>query len=114
LPEEWLQKAGLDSQDLLQGSAGEEQLRPALDEAIAFTCGLFEQGRGLLPWLPFRLKLQVAATLHGGQRILTAVAESETPLANRPVLSRRHWLRLAWPILRDALLPPSRPAMARP
>jgi len=114
IPEEWLKKAGLDSQTLLKGKADELQLRPVLDEAVVFTRSLFDQGRSLLPWLPFRLKLQVAATLHGGQRILAAVAESETPLANRPVLSRRHWLRLAWPILRDVLFPSSRPATARP
>lgn len=112
LPEQWLQQAGLDSQALLQGKTGGQQLRPALNEAVAFSRGLFEQGKQLLPYLPFRLKLQVAATLHGGQCILTETTELEDPLQQRAVLSRRHWLQLAWPILWDALLPPARPAMA--
>lgn len=108
LPDEWLQDAGLSSRELLDGEA-ETQIGPVLDHAIAYTTGLFMEGRALLPYLPMRLRLQIAATIRGGLAILRAVKRSDAPLQNRPTLGRLAWLRLSIPVLFDALTPPYRP-----
>jgi phytoene/squalene synthetase len=109
LPNEWLQKVDSNSEMLLAAETSAEELRPALDEAIHFTQNLLNNGQALLPHLPFRLKLQISATLHGGRRILDKVADLDNPLSQRPRLSRGDWLGMSMGILRDALLPSSAP-----
>lgn len=108
LPEEWLRDAGLDSQQLLDGRT-DAPIDPVLEQAIAYTTGLFREGRALLPYLPMRMRLQIAATIRGGMAILKAVGRAENPLHQRPVLGRLTWFRLLTPILFDALTPPYRP-----
>ncbi len=105
LPNEWLQSAGLSSSELQHGEVSSEMFRPALDKAIAYTDKLFTDGYKILKHLPFRLRLQIAATLHGGRAILNKVAESGDPLHTRPVLDKGQWLSMTMPILRDALCP---------
>ena len=105
LPDEWLQTAGLSSSEMLQGNADSEALRPAMAEAVQFTGNLFDRGQVLLKHLPFRLRLQISATLHGGRAILNKVAESEDPLHTRPELDKGQWRSMLIPILRDALFP---------
>ncbi len=110
LPESWLHEAGLSSAMLLRWKGGEDlatRMRPALRRAVLYTEHLFAQGRALLPYLPFRLKLQVAATIHGGRRVLRAVA-ADDPLRHRPVLGKKTWLALAPAILVDACIPSRR------
>jgi len=107
LPEEWLKSAGLSSADLLEKDVS-DQIRPALSQAIEYTDELFAEGRELLPFLPFRLKLQIAATLRGGRKILREVHRSHDPLHQRPALRKRTWLALAPLVLADALSPPYR------
>jgi len=80
-------------------------LRAALRQAIAWTESFYRQGRQLLPLLPLRLRLQVAATLHGGRGILKRVAACQQPLHERPRLAGSDWRAMAPRILLDALLP---------
>ena len=108
LAQEWLEKAGFSSQEVIHGKLSSEQLKPALAEAYAVTWKLFQEGAKMLPHLPFRLRLQIAATLHGGMAILQATTQLEDPLNRRPALNKGHWYRLAGDILTTTLRP-SRP-----
>jgi squalene synthase HpnC len=105
LAQEWLEKAGFSSEEVLHGELSSEQLKPALAEAYAVTWKLFQEGAKILPLLPFRLRLQIAATLHGGMAILQATTQLEDPLNRRAALSSGHWYRLAANILATALRP---------
>jgi len=107
LPEEWLKSSDIGSVDVLEKDVS-AQIQPPLMQAIEYTEALFEQGRVLLPFLPFRLKLQIAATLRGGRRILREVQRSHDPLHQRPALQKSTWLALAPLVLADALSPPYR------
>ncbi len=109
LTQEWLEKAGFSSKDVIHGELSSEQLKPALEEAYAVTWELFQEGAKILPLLPFRLRLQIAATLHGGMAILQATTQLEDPLNNRPALSSGQWYRLAGTILVTALRPSRSP-----
>jgi squalene synthase HpnC len=111
LAEEWLEKTGFSSEEVIRGELSSEQLKPALEEAYAVTWKLFQEGAKILPLVPFRLRLQMAATLHGGMAILQATTQLEDPLNKRPALSRGHWYRLAGNILVTALLPSRSPGM---
>lgn len=108
LAQEWLEKAGFSSQEVIHGKLSSEQLKPALAEAYSVTWKLFQEGAKMLPHLPFRLRLQIAATLHGGMAILQATTQLEDPLNRRPALTKGHWYRLAGDILTTTLRP-SRP-----
>lgn len=104
LPEAWLEQAGLSGQQLLH--AGHSlQIAPALKPAIQTTRKLLHEGTALLPMLPFRLRLQIAATLRGGERMLEKISRLNEPLTQRASLGRREWRSLALPVLMDALLP---------
>jgi squalene synthase HpnC len=105
LPDEWLKEAGLSSDELLQNGTNSEQLRPALKRAFSETERLYQQGSKLLPLLPFRLRLQIAATLHGGMAILRATSELADPVNTRPSLTKRDWYRLAGKILASTFRP---------
>jgi len=105
LPNEWLQSANLSGKDLLYGKTDIEALRPALNKAIQFTEKLFDRGHAILHELPFRFRLQIAATLHGGRAILDKVKKTRDPLCERPSLSAGAWLPLLIPVLHDALRP---------
>jgi len=108
LAQEWLEKAGFTSKEVIHGNLSSEQLKPALAEAYSVTWKLFQEGAKMLPHLPFRLRLQIAATLHGGMAILQATTQLEDPLNRRPALTKGHWYRLAGDILTTTLRP-SRP-----
>ncbi len=105
LPEEWLKEANLTSNQLLEGNITSEQLRPALDIAIAETEKLFSEGAKLLPLLPFRFRLQIAATLHGGMAILDATRNEIDPMNVRPTLKRDDWKRLLFRSFITTLFP---------
>lgn len=111
LPEEWLQLADSSSEAVIAASADSESLKPALEKAFSETQSLFDEGYALLPYLPLRLRLQIAATLHGGQAILHATRCLQDPLRQRPELSRMQWIRLAGKILFTALFPAPKPAL---
>jgi len=105
LADEWLNKLGVSRDDVLQGSVGIERLRPAIDEAILETQKLFNQGYALLPYLPFRLRLQIAATLAGGTSILHATQTLANPLLERPILNKLAWLKISLSIVSMTLRP---------
>ncbi len=107
LPEEWLKSANIGSADLLEKDVSKQIYLPLM-EAIEYTDTLFAKGRKLIPFLPFRLKLQIAATLRGGRKILREVQHSHDPLHQRPALQKRTWFALAPFVLADALSPPYR------
>lgn len=105
LPEEWLKPSGLTSDEVLGGGVGSVQLSPALHQAYRETDRLFQRGSKLLPMLPFRLRLQIAATLHGGRAILQATSLLPDPMKTRPALSRGDWYKLTGNILLSTLRP---------
>ena len=106
LPESWLQAAGLSSQQLLQENMDSDgAVISALQQAVSSTQELLQQGSALLPMLPFRLRLQIAATVRGGHLMLNKIAHLERPLTERVVVSKVEWRKLAFPVLMDALFP---------
>jgi len=105
LPESWLAAANISSEALLSGDISYPQAAPAIEHAIDFTRNLFEQGSLLLPMLPFRFRLQIAATLHGGMSILSATEHCPNPLIERPHLQRKDWLQMIPAILGSTLMP---------
>jgi len=114
LPEKWLLEVGLNSAMLLkfeEEEALEERLKPVMLRAVSYTTDLFTKGGGLLAYLPLRLRLQVAATIRGGMRVLRAVAESPDPLRRRPVLGKGTWMSLAPAVLVDVCKARFRPRL---
>ncbi len=133
LTEEWLKAAGLTSNEVLKNvihskessdetsettseqspetlsepfaKLSSEQLRPALKLAFAKTEQLYHEGAKILPLLPFRLRLQIAATLHGGMAILRATTQLNDPINVRPALTKYDWYKLTGNILIATLRP---------
>jgi len=105
LATDWLKLADVSRDDVLAGKVSSQQLKPAIDKAISETQALFDQGYALLPYLPLRLRLQIAATLAGGTSILQATAKLKDPLNQRPTLSKLDWLKAALNIGLMTLLP---------
>jgi len=105
LADEWLVKLDVSRDDVLQGGVGIDTLRPAIDEAIFETQKLFNQGYTLLPYLPLRLRLQIAATIAGGSSILHATQALENPLQQRPTLNKLDWLKVSLSIVSMTLRP---------
>jgi len=107
LPDEWLAESNLCSRDLLQETLPEEmsaRLQPVLGHAMEFTTGLMYQGRLLLGHLPFRLRLQIAASMRGGQSILRKLDKIDA-LHVRPKLAAVAWFGIMPGALLDALMP---------
>ncbi|MDX8408719.1 MAG: squalene synthase HpnC [Mariprofundales bacterium] len=102
---EWLTCHGLDHEALLEDRADPVSLQASLTDAIQHTRSLFDQGEGLLIHLPWRLRVQIAATLAGGRAIVDAVARNADPRHQRSTLSRFDWLRLLPAIVRRTLFP---------
>lgn len=107
LAEEWLAEAGLSSRQVLGGEATAKQLQPALALAYSETEIFYRHSRQLLARLPPRLRLNIAATWHGGHAILRAVQGLDDSLHIRPSLNGWHWWRLTPLVVRDALFPPA-------
>jgi len=105
LATDWLKLSNVNREDLLIGEVSSAQIRPALDQAILETEKLFHLGFGLLPYLPIRLRLQIAATLAGGKTILKATSKLEDPLRQRPVLTKLDWLLISFKIGLLAMFP---------
>jgi len=106
LPECWLRDAGLTGKQLLGGNVDAESIRPVLLKAIAEARSMLDDGAPLLSMIPFRLRLQIAATLHGGRRMLDKIEQLDQPLRERVTLSKSEWKHLILPILKDVLFPP--------
>ena len=105
LPESWLSAENIASDALLAGELDYTQAAPVITHAIDFTRDLFHQGSELLPLLPFRFRLQIAATLHGGMSILSATERCKNPLLERPHLERSDWMQMIIPIIASTLMP---------
>jgi len=105
LPESWLAAENITSNQLLAGEITQQQVAPAIEHAITFTRDLFHKGRELLPMLPLRFRLQIAATWHGGSSILSATESCDNPLTERPHLARSDWAKLVMPITKSTLMP---------
>ena len=105
LADEWLKPLHISREDVLSGKVGIAQLRPAIDQAIAETEALFTQGYVILVYLPFRLRMQIAATLAGGSSILAATKALSNPLQQRPTLTKLDWLKVSLSIVSMTLRP---------
>ena len=105
IADEWLHKVYVSRDDVLAKQVDIETLRPAIDKAIMATQGLFYQGYTLLPYLPFRLRLQIAATLAGGMSILHATQTLDNPLQERPTLNKLDWLKVSLSVASMTLRP---------
>jgi len=106
MPECWLKEANLSGQKLLDIDVHSEAFRPALLRAIKDTRQMLDDGAPLLCMIPFQLRLQIAATLHGGRCMLNKIEQSTDPLTERTSLNKSEWMRLILPILKDTLFPP--------
>ncbi len=102
LPANWLARAGLTPEDLVQGRWTEEALAPAWEAAFAFTEKLYAEAKPLLGIRPLRLRLQAAASFAGGKRVLAKVKRRKQA-QERPVLNFRDRARMVWFALRTAL-----------
>lgn len=105
MPESWLAENNLTAQQLLHAGIDSESFRPVLIKAIGTTRNMLDEGEPLLAMLPFRLRLQIAATLHGGRCMLDKIEQLEQPLTQRTTLNKAEWKRLIFPILKDTLFP---------
>jgi len=105
LPESWLSAENITSDALISGNITHQQAASTIEHAIDFTSELFHQGTVLLPMLPLRFRLQIAATLHGGMSILSATERCENPLLQRPHLERSDWIAMILPIINSTLMP---------
>ncbi|MDX8397653.1 MAG: squalene synthase HpnC [Mariprofundaceae bacterium] len=105
LPETWLSAHQLDAIQLINSPQAPHDIDAVLTHAIAFTENLYLQGSELLSQLPWRLRLHIAATIHGGMSILSATAINPNPLLERPALQRKDWLKMVWPILYSTMMP---------
>ena len=107
LPQTWLQESGLNSQDMLDGNISPEKLQTVLKHALQITSELLEDGVPLLPMLPFRLRLQIVATIHGARLMLGKIEKVTQPMEERATLSSGEWKTLLLPVLKDTLFPAS-------
>jgi len=106
LPENWMETCGCTSKALIQGNIQFSQAEPAIQQAFEFTEALFQHGRQLFSSLPFRLRLQIVATWHGGMNILKATKKLDNPFITRPKLSKKDWIFMIPCILWDTFFPP--------
>jgi len=106
LPESWLAESGLTARQLLDGDVDDQMLKPVLHKAIRETRQLLEDGLPLLAMIPFRLRLQIAATIYGGRTMLNNIEQLDRPLKERTTLNKSAWKKLIWPVLKDTLFPP--------
>jgi len=105
LPGEWLSQHQLTADDLLAGTVTDRQFQPVFSLAIERTRALLLQGLPLLAILPMRLRLQIAATLHGGLLILDRLQQLKQPLHQRITLEKSDWRLLILPVVIDSLMP---------
>jgi len=105
IPGEWLAAHQLTADQLLAGQIDNDQLRPVFLYAIATTRAMLRDGIALLPMLPMRLRLQIAATLHGGLALLDRLQALEQPLNERMTLGKSDWKKMIVPIITDSLFP---------
>jgi len=108
LPEIWLQEFGLSGQALLDAQIDSNSLQPALAKAFSQTRNMLEAGAPLLGMIPFRLRLQIAATLHAARLMLDRIEQLPDPINHRVSVHKSDWKRLCLPILRDTLFPPKK------
>jgi len=106
LPEDWLQEFNLSGQQLLDAQIDSQALQPALNKALRETRNMLEAGLPLLTMIPFRLRLQIAATIHAGRLMLNRIEHLDDPLQQRATVEKSDWKQLCWPILKDSLFPP--------
>jgi len=105
IPGEWLALHQLTTDQLLHDQANNDQFRPVFLHAISITRAMLREGAPLLPMLPMRLRLQIAATLHGGFAMLNSLQKLEQPLNKRITLGKSDWQKMIFPIIIDSLLP---------
>ena len=111
IPEEWFLQAGISREQLLDGSFETADFDHLVHDCVRQSRTILDSGAPLLSMLPLRLRLQIAATLHGGRAILSNIEHLEQPRYERSTLDRKAWILALLPMLRDTLLPP-RPASA--
>jgi len=100
LPAEDLARFGVDERAIGQGHADARW-----QSLMAFECArtrtLFDAGRPLLQALPWRLSLELAAVIAGGERILERIdAVGGDVFRHRPTLRVLDWGIVAWRALR--------------
>ena len=108
LPENWLQAFDISGAQLLDASINSQTLQPALNKALNETRQMLEAGLPLLGMIPFRLRLQIAATIHAGRLLLDRIGQLHDPLNTRATVNTSDWKRLCLPILKDSLFPPKK------
>jgi squalene synthase HpnC len=106
VPHNELKRFGITEARLAQGRV-DERWKALMAFQTARARGLLVAGRPLLAALPLRLRIEIAAVIAGGQRILDRIDAVEGDVfAHRPILGRADWVAVAF----RALFPPRTPA----
>jgi squalene synthase HpnC len=96
IPQEDLARFAVGEEQIAQGRA-DARWRALMRFETARAGALLSAGQPLVRALPLRLRLELAAVIAGGQRILHRIdAVGGDVFAQRPLLGPRDWLIVAW------------------
>jgi len=91
-----LARHGVDERWIAEGRA-DARWRDLMAFQCARTRALFDAGRPLVRALPWRLSLELAAVVAGGERILERIeAVDGDVFRRRPTLAASDWMRVGW------------------
>ena len=94
IPKNEMEKFGINKDNFLH-SANTKNFQELMKFQIERTKGMFKEGRNLLKFLPFRLRLQILVTIKGGETILTKIEKIEYDvLNNRPKLNKFDMIKI--------------------
>ncbi|OIO69304.1 MAG: squalene synthase HpnC [Zetaproteobacteria bacterium CG_4_9_14_3_um_filter_49_83] len=105
VPSSWLDAQQLSVEDLLAGQISAVDFDSVKQRLIAYTRDFYQQGIPLIGQLPARLRIQIAATFHGGVSVLNAVQSEPDPLHHRPELQQHDWIKLVPSVLATTSMP---------
>jgi len=96
IPEEILKKYNITNSDLLNRKKS-RNFTKCLEELIQIVVELFDDGKNLIKLLePYRLRLEINATLNGGRKILEKVSKLQGDILGiRPKLSKLDFANIA-------------------
>lgn len=88
IPKEDLEKFNLSEESLFTEQTTKE-VRQIIKHEVDRTEKFFAEGKKILEHLPFRLRIQIAWTINGGEKILQKIRKSNYDILNlRPTLSK--------------------------
>lgn len=73
VPQDYMEEYGVTVEMFHRKGDTSAELRLCMAELISYTETLFEKGEGLLPYLSFRFRWEIALTIEGGRKILAKI-----------------------------------------